>query len=220
VSILGQVADTKTNPVLYQVPAGKSALVTKIWVFDDENVARNYTLRVVPSGQTEGDRHNILRATLIQYRSGNGYFEVQHPLMLGPGTQVVCIPGVAGGLPDRALVFGEEAVDTTTYAPPVPNTLLGTTLADLYTVPAGKKLAVASLIVTNADTSNARRVWLSVAKAGAADTGAQYLLVNYRLEPGDVYWLVGGLTLDAGDVVRGRADVANAVAVALHGVLQ
>lgn len=220
-SILGQATNTNTNAVVYTVPTGKTALITKVWIFDDEATDRSYQIRVLPAAVTAPGtaRYNVLNTKLLYEPSSNGFIEFQHPLTLNAADQLVVVPGVAGALPDSVTVFGEEANDTTTYATPLPATLVGTTLTDMYTVPAGKKLAIATMVLA-VEISAARRVWLSMAKAGAADTAAQYVLVNYRLEASDVYCFAGGMTLDAGDVIRCRTDAANAVALSIYGVLQ
>jgi hypothetical protein len=82
-----------------------------------------------------------------------------------------------------------------------------TTLTDLYTVPAATQTVVSTLVVCNR-TGNNRRVRVSVAPAGAADSPEQYLLYDVLILKSDSNFYTLGLSLAATDKVRVEADAA------------
>lgn len=82
------------------------------------------------------------------------------------------------------------------------------TLVALYTVPAGGSAVISSVSVCNrAATPTTFRV--SVAVAGAADAGVQYVFYDVPLAGLSTVMLTAGLTLGAADVLRVYAGAAN-----------
>lgn len=80
-----------------------------------------------------------------------------------------------------------------------------TTLTALYTVPAATSTAVSSIVVCNRNAGKIK-FRVSVAVAGAGDTGAQYLYFDNELAGNDTFVAVIGITLAATDVVRVQSD--------------
>ena len=75
------------------------------------------------------------------------------------------------------------------------------TLTDLYTVPGATSTVVSSVTVCN-QVAMATSWRLSVAIAGAANSGKQYLYYDLPHQANDTFIATIGLTLGAGDVVR------------------
>lgn len=86
--------------------------------------------------------------------------------------------------------------------------LAATTLTDIYTVPAGKRVIAGAVIFTNRAAA-ATTVRLSVAVNGAADALKQYLYYDVPLAGNDALAWTAPLPIAAGDVVRARAAAAN-----------
>jgi hypothetical protein len=91
-----------------------------------------------------------------------------------------------------------------------------TTLTALYTVPAATQVTCSTLVVCNQGVVGIK-FRVSVAVAGAADTGKQYLYFDVALARNDSFAATLGITLGAGDVVRVQTDTVN-VSFSLFGV--
>ena len=76
-----------------------------------------------------------------------------------------------------------------------------TTLTDSYTVPASTQAVVSSVVVCN-QSATATSFRISVAKAGAADTAAQYFYYDLSIDGNDTFVATIGISLAATDVVR------------------
>lgn len=85
--------------------------------------------------------------------------------------------------------------------------LVATTLTDIYTVPASTSAVISTITLCNTNTS-ACAVRVSVAKAGAVDILAQYVLYDQAVDSKSTYVLTIGMTLAAGDVVRCQSTLA------------
>jgi hypothetical protein len=83
-----------------------------------------------------------------------------------------------------------------------------TTVTDVYTVPSLTSAVVSTIAICNTNGSGVT-VRLSIAKAGAVDTLAQYVLYNQYIDASSTYVLTTGLTLAAGDVIRVYASTTN-----------
>lgn len=94
--------------------------------------------------------------------------------------------------------------------------LSGTSLTDIYTVPAGLSASVSSVTLCNRGAADIT-VRLSIAVAGLADTNKQYLRYDYPVPAKGSIDVVIGLTLAATDVIRAKTDTAN-VSVNVFGV--
>lgn len=88
-----------------------------------------------------------------------------------------------------------------------------TTLTDAYTVPALKRATVEVVICNRGGAAVVR---LSHAIAGAADTGAQYLLYDYALAAGEAKG-TARFTVAAADVVRVYSDTGT-VSFNINGI--
>ncbi len=86
-------------------------------------------------------------------------------------------------------------------------------LTAAYTVPAAKHATVEVIICNRAGAAVAR---LSHAIAGAADTGAQYLLYDYALAAGETK-ATARFTVRATDVLRVHSDTGT-VAFNVNGI--
>ena len=94
--------------------------------------------------------------------------------------------------------------------------LSATTSTDVYTVPALTQAVVSSISVCNqAATDTSFR--LSVAVAGLALTGKQYIYYDVVLPANDTFITTIGITLGAADVVRAYAGNASC-SVNVYGV--
>lgn len=89
------------------------------------------------------------------------------------------------------------------------------TSTDIYTVAAGKKAVVASIIVCNMGVAGSFRI--SVAVAGLALAPKQYLYYDLPIDANDTFIATIGLTLGPADVVRVYASHVN-MAFNLSGV--
>lgn len=87
------------------------------------------------------------------------------------------------------------------------NNLAVAALTDIYTVPVGTSTVISTVALCNTNAS-ACAVRVSVAKAGAIDTLAQYVLYDQAVDGKSTYVLTIGITLAAGDVVRCRSTLA------------
>ena len=76
-----------------------------------------------------------------------------------------------------------------------------TTLTDSYTVPASTTAVISSIVICN-QSATATSFRISIAKAGAADTAAQYLYYDVSIDGNDTFVATIGATLAATDVVR------------------
>lgn len=88
-------------------------------------------------------------------------------------------------------------------------------LTDIYTVPASTSATISSIFICNQGLAASIRI--SVAVAGAADNGKQYLYHNLFIDVNDSFIATAGVTLSAGDVVRAYSDTGN-VSFNLFGV--
>ena len=82
-------------------------------------------------------------------------------------------------------------------------------LTDFYTVPANTQVVSSSIVVCNRDPNNACSFRLSVAKGGAADDLKQYLYYGLICPQAQTFIATIGITLSAGDVVRGWSELGN-----------
>ena len=90
---------------------------------------------------------------------------------------------------------------TSTYKCLGQNSPAATTLTDMYTVPSSTSTTISSLVICNTNASQVN-VRVSVAVAGAADTGKQYILYDLPIIANDTFVLTCGFTLAATDVLR------------------
>jgi hypothetical protein len=79
------------------------------------------------------------------------------------------------------------------------------TLTTLYTVPGSTQATISTIVACNQNGSNVR-VRISVAVAGATDDAKQYIYYDTLITNRDSLLATIGMTLNAGDVVRVRAD--------------
>lgn len=95
--------------------------------------------------------------------------------------------------------------------------LTATTLTDVYTVPASTQVVISSVTVANR-TGTDRLFRCSLAVNGAADANAQYLYYDQVVYANETFVFTIGVTLDAADVLRFKADSANALSINVFGV--
>lgn len=88
-----------------------------------------------------------------------------------------------------------------------------TTLTDAYTVPAARRATVEVMICNRGGAATVR---LSHAPAGAADTGAQYLLYDFVLPAAETK-VTAQLAMAATDVIRVYSTTAT-VAFNVNGI--
>ncbi len=94
---------------------------------------------------------------------------------------------------------------------------VNTTLADLYTVPAATSTTVSSIVITNT-TTGVRAFRVSIAVAGAADNIKQYIYYDLPIAANDTFVFTGGVTLQAGDKIRVKADAGNTLTFSVYGI--
>ena len=82
------------------------------------------------------------------------------------------------------------------------------TLSTAYTVPASNSAVISTITVCNQTASNASYS-IAVAKAGAADTTAQYIIRGGVVPAADSIGITLGMTLATTDVVRVNASSAS-----------
>ena len=82
-----------------------------------------------------------------------------------------------------------------------------TTLTDLLTVAASKKMVISSITICNLGIAGSFRI--SIAKAGEANDPKQYLYYDLDIPVGDTFIATIGITLTATDVIRVYASHAN-----------
>jgi len=82
-----------------------------------------------------------------------------------------------------------------------------TTLTDLLTVAAGKKMVVSSIVICNLGIAGTFRI--SIAEAGAANDPKQYIYYDLDIPISDTFIATIGITLTATDVIRIYASHAN-----------
>ncbi len=81
------------------------------------------------------------------------------------------------------------------------------TLGDSYTVPGATTAIVSTITVCNS-SATATSFRVSVAIAGAADSGKQYLFYDVPIPGNDTFTATMGISLGAADVVRVYATLA------------
>lgn len=84
-----------------------------------------------------------------------------------------------------------------------------TTLTALYTVPASTSAVISSIVICNQNSSTTIKFRISLAKAGAADTPAQYLYYDLPLIANDTFIATIGISLATTDVIRIQSDTAS-----------
>lgn len=81
-----------------------------------------------------------------------------------------------------------------------------TTLTDFYTVPALTTTVISTLYITNR-TGTPAHFRVSIAVAGAADNVKQYIYYDISIPNNETFASTTGITMGAGDVLRGYADI-------------
>lgn len=94
--------------------------------------------------------------------------------------------------------------------------LPATTLTDVYTVPSGKQAVVSTIFVANRAESSAQ-FRISVCVGGEANSLKQYIYYDLPIPALETFAATTGITLNAGDVVRGYASNSN-LTINLFGV--
>lgn len=74
-------------------------------------------------------------------------------------------------------------------------------LTDAYTVPGATSAVVSTILICNQSSSNSI-FRISVAVAGAGDTGKQYLYYNIPIRGNDTFAATLGITLATTDIIR------------------
>lgn len=85
---------------------------------------------------------------------------------------------------------------------------LASALTAIYTVPTATQAIVSSIVVANKGASDAT-FRVSVSIAAAADNDKQYLFYNLPIPANDTFIATLGITLGAGDVVKGYASTTS-----------
>lgn len=88
------------------------------------------------------------------------------------------------------------------------NAPAGTTLTDLYTVPAATSTTISSVTVCNR-SATATTFRISVAVAGAADATNQYIFYDQAIDGNSTYIATIGITLATTDKLRVYAGTSN-----------
>ena len=91
-----------------------------------------------------------------------------------------------------------------------------TTLTALYTVPASTSAVASTIFVANR-SSVATSFRISIAKAGAGDSGEQYIYYDIAIPGNDTFAATVGISLATTDVVRVYATLAT-LSFTLSGV--
>lgn len=93
---------------------------------------------------------------------------------------------------------------------------LGTSLADIYTVPALTSVVISSIVIANR-ASVTRTFTLKAAPLGAADAAQHHVYAAVSIPKNNTFVSTIGMTLGAGDKLRGLADATGAVSITLFG---
>lgn len=80
-------------------------------------------------------------------------------------------------------------------------------LTNFYTVPALTTTVISTLYVTNR-TGTPAHFRISVAVAGAADNVKQYIYYDISMPANETFASTTGITMGAGDVLRGYSDIS------------
>lgn len=105
------------------------------------------------------------------------------------------------------LFFQIPAFATDTYKTLCQSKPSATTLTDCYTVPAATSAVVSTITVAN-QSSTPTSFRISIAIAGAGDTGAQYIAYDVPIAGNETITLSLGAGLATTDVVRVYATLA------------
>lgn len=81
-----------------------------------------------------------------------------------------------------------------------------TVLTTLYTAPTAA--VISSIIICNQNSSTIIKFRISLAKAGAVDTPAQYIYYDLPLISNDTFIATVGISLAATDVIRIQSDTS------------
>lgn len=81
---------------------------------------------------------------------------------------------------------------------------------NLYTAPSGSQVVVSTLGVMN-PTTGVLHFHFAVSPDGAALTGAHHTIIGLYLAAGETRILHPGITMDAGDVLRGYCIAAGGI---------
>lgn len=105
-------------------------------------------------------------------------------------------------------------VNTTTNPPT--NTIISSVPA-VYTVGAGKRLIIKNIRITNIADDVTSSVYIKTGTSVTASNG-DYLLMNSKIEIGDVLLIETNEVLEAGEKIFVWVDIISAVAVQISGI--
>ena len=94
----------------------------------------------------------------------------------------------------------------------------GTSLEDLYTVPASTEVIISTIVVANRSAS-ARTFKLAVRPNGAAVANEHYLAFDVPIAANDSTTLTLGITIDATDVLSCATSAANDLSFSVFGAV-
>lgn len=84
----------------------------------------------------------------------------------------------------------------------------GSVLTDIYTVPIGVSATVSTITVSNR-AANQPLFRISVAVTGSIDDPKQYLYYDIPIDPNETFATTIGITMSAGDVLRGYSSTSD-----------
>lgn len=107
-------------------------------------------------------------------------------------------------MPEQKKVLGQVALGANSLTP-------------FYTVPAGTQVVISTFVCVNRDPVNSSEFRLAIAIGGAVDDPKQYIYYGLISPQRQTFMATIGITLSAGDVVRGWSELGN-MSMSLFGV--
>lgn len=211
---LGQavsVASTDVN--VYTVPASTAAIVSTLCIANRSGTDDVVFVYVRVAGAATANKQLILPGKRVP---ANGVVNVIEGITLGAG-DVVTINAGSANL--SASLFGVEKTSITSIAPKVLGQVdvNANTLTDLYTVPGAHSAVISTVAISNINPSPVT-MRLAVSVGGGAIANKDYLLFDYVLAANlatgqDLagLTLTLGITMAAGDILRGRANAPDVI---------
>lgn len=211
---LGQavsVASTDVN--VYTVPASTAAIVSTLCIANRSGTDDVVFVYVRVAGAATANKQLILPGKRVP---ANGVVNVIEGITLGAG-DVVTINAGSANL--SASLFGVEKTSITSIAPKVLGQVdvVANTLTDLYTVPGAHSAVVSTVNIANLNPT-AQQVRLAVSVGGGAIANKDYVLFDYTLAANlttgqdlAALALTLGITMSAGDILRGRGTSADVI---------
>lgn len=211
---LGQaVSVVSTDVDVYTVPASTTAIVSALCIANRGGTDDVVFVYVRVAGAATANKQLILPGKRVP---ANGVVNVIEGLTLGAGDVITINAGTANL---SASAFGVEKTLITSMTPKVLGQVdvVANTLTDLYTVPSSRSAVVSTVTIANLNAT-ASLARLAVSVGGGAIANKDYVLFDYTLAGNlttgqdlAALALTLGITMAAGDKIRGRGTQADVI---------